>query len=313
MSRQDFTALVDLAMRDSSLTLMRPVVEKELLHYEIFAALDGANLLRNLVFQGGTSLRLCRGSDRFSEDLDFAGGKTFTADQMENIETCLVTHIGKRFGLPVTVKPPKHAGRSQSGVSVDQWWLTITVASGNAAMPSQKIKLEVANVPAYTREPVVLLSNYEFMGGMKRTLVNTESLSEVLADKIVAFPTSLFDQQGLPVPVDSNKIRYRDLWDIAWLIQKRAVFDPDLVQQKLLDYGIEQTYPPMLEHAFSTLPAIIEGRAFQNQMRRFLSIDTFQATLAQAPFLNYLVATVAQQFSDLQQHRSSDDSPRWKC
>lgn len=71
MSTQDFNQLVDLAMQNSALALMRPVVEKELLHYEIFAALDGARQLKRLVFQGGTSLRLCRGSDRFSEDLDF--------------------------------------------------------------------------------------------------------------------------------------------------------------------------------------------------------------------------------------------------
>ncbi|CDG92427.1 hypothetical protein XBP1_330002 [Xenorhabdus bovienii str. puntauvense] len=28
-------------------------------------------------FQGGTSLSLCYGGNRFSEDLDFAGGKDF--------------------------------------------------------------------------------------------------------------------------------------------------------------------------------------------------------------------------------------------
>lgn len=72
---KDFSALVDLAMAHPGLSATRPVVEKELLHYEIFQALDAEGLLKDLVFQGGTSLRLCRGSDRFSEDLDFAGGR----------------------------------------------------------------------------------------------------------------------------------------------------------------------------------------------------------------------------------------------
>lgn len=49
---------------------MRPVIEKELLHYDILYALDEAWVLDNLVFQGGTSLRLCRESNRYSEYLD---------------------------------------------------------------------------------------------------------------------------------------------------------------------------------------------------------------------------------------------------
>lgn len=91
--KQDFNELVDLAMANPGLSAMRPVVEKELLHYEIFQALDAEGLLKGLVFQGGTSLRLCRGSDRFSEDLDFAGGKDFSADSMQKIKECVEKRI----------------------------------------------------------------------------------------------------------------------------------------------------------------------------------------------------------------------------
>lgn len=53
---------------------MLSVIERELLHYEIPQALEAKGLLEMLVFQGGTCLRLCHGADRYSEDLDFAGG-----------------------------------------------------------------------------------------------------------------------------------------------------------------------------------------------------------------------------------------------
>lgn len=43
---------------------MRPVIEKELLHYDILFTLDKAGLLSALTFQGGTSLRLCYGLPR---------------------------------------------------------------------------------------------------------------------------------------------------------------------------------------------------------------------------------------------------------
>lgn len=74
-TKEDFDALVELAIAQSGTQNMRPVIEKELLHYDILFALDEAKLLDKLVFQGGTSLRLCRGANRYSEDLDFAGGK----------------------------------------------------------------------------------------------------------------------------------------------------------------------------------------------------------------------------------------------
>ena len=74
----NFQHLVDQAMNSSDRAGLRPVIEKELLHYDILFALDHAGLLQGLTFQGGTSLRLCYGSSRFSEDLDFAGGVDFT-------------------------------------------------------------------------------------------------------------------------------------------------------------------------------------------------------------------------------------------
>nr|WP_198117788.1 nucleotidyl transferase AbiEii/AbiGii toxin family protein [Massilia rhizosphaerae] len=95
---EDFNELVDAAMQQPGRAVMRPVVEKEILHYDIFYALDAAGLLKELVFQGGTSLRLCRGSNRFSEDLDFAGGRDFTSKKMEAIKACVEKHLGTRYG-----------------------------------------------------------------------------------------------------------------------------------------------------------------------------------------------------------------------
>ena len=50
---------------------------KELLQYDILAAMQRAGFLDRLVFHGGTALRLCYGAVRLSEDLDFSGGKRF--------------------------------------------------------------------------------------------------------------------------------------------------------------------------------------------------------------------------------------------
>ncbi|MBU2741166.1 nucleotidyl transferase AbiEii/AbiGii toxin family protein [Acidithiobacillus albertensis] len=111
MKHKDFNRYVDMAMAGRGLDAMRPVVEKELLYYEIFNVFDSEWLLKNLVFQGGVSLRLCRGSDRFSEDLDFAGGKAFTSDSVRKIKDCMAQRVGDRLGLDVTVREPRETKR----------------------------------------------------------------------------------------------------------------------------------------------------------------------------------------------------------
>lgn len=45
---------------------LTPVIEKEIIHYEIIRSLGRNDLLRDITFQGGTSLRLCYGSQRYS-------------------------------------------------------------------------------------------------------------------------------------------------------------------------------------------------------------------------------------------------------
>lgn len=51
----NFDHLVQLAMAQVATPQIRPVVEKELLHFDILFCLNQAGLLDNLVFQGGTS------------------------------------------------------------------------------------------------------------------------------------------------------------------------------------------------------------------------------------------------------------------
>lgn len=85
---EDFNKLVDKALEIEGRTHMRPVIAKELLHYDILFSLDTHGLLDQLTFQGGTSLRLCYGADRFSEDLDFVGGYDFSTFSLTKCNQC---------------------------------------------------------------------------------------------------------------------------------------------------------------------------------------------------------------------------------
>jgi len=297
--KKNFDQLVDMAMDRPGVATMRPVVEKELLHYEIFQALDADGLLRHLVFQGGTSLRLCHGSDRFSEDLDFAGGTNFTADSMSKIKTCLMTRIKDRFGLNVEVsnKASKVGADGVPNVKVERWWISIETAAEDRFMPRQKIKLEITNIPAHTRQLVPIKDNYGFLG-TSIVMVNAETLDEIMADKVLAFPTSLVDNNGQPVLPGTTRIRHRDLWDLAWMSAKGVKLNPHLVVAKVADYGVEG-YPDLLQRAIGQIPEIVKSPEFKNQMTRFIDSATLGKTLKKDGYLDFLASSVGELFTQM--------------
>ena len=270
-------------MSDPGRGHMRPVIQKELLHYDILYSLDAAGLLDRLTFQGGTSLRLCHGSPRFSEDLDFVGGKGFTRQQLEPIKDCIEHYIGQRYGLEVSVREPrelKHE-REYAGLKIDKWQIAVVTSPERKDVPRQRIKLEVANIDAYSREPRALQLNYSFLpDGYGDTLVLTETLDEIMADKLV----SLVNTTGY--------VRHRDIWDLRWLKQQGAQLETDWVAHKISDYRIED-YPEKLQRMLRQLPTIIEGDVFQREISRFIPRDVAQRTLEKPKFYQFLTSEVS--------------------
>ena len=261
--RADFDALVNLAMAVPGRTLMRQVVEKELLHYDILFCLDQDGLLDQLTFQGGTALRLCHGSSRFSEDLDFAGGSDFTSQDLQQIRACVEKYILPRYGMKVEVKEPRDMQKFliNSGLNISKWQVSITTAPARRDLPKQRIKIEVASVPAWTREPRALQVNYDFLpDGYADTLVMTEKLDEIMADKLISLVNT------------ERYVRNRDIWDLRWLKQNSAVVDLDLVNKKIRDYRISD-YSGKVEVMLQRLSEIVHGETFKNEIMRFIPED----------------------------------------
>lgn len=276
--RADFEELVNLAMAVPGRTLMRPVVEKELLHYDILFCLDQERLLDQLTFQGGTALRLCHGSPRFSEDLDFAGGTDFTSQDLQQIRACIEKYILPRYGMEVEVKEPRDLQENiiDSGLNISKWQVSITTVPARRDLPKQRIKIEVASVPAWTREPRALQVNYNFLpDGYADTLVMTEKLDEIMADKLISLVNT------------GRYVRNRDIWDLRWLKQNSAVVDLDLVNRKIRDYRISD-YPGKLDVMLQRLSKIVHGETFKNEIKRFIPEDVRERTLGKDKFYDFL-------------------------
>jgi predicted nucleotidyltransferase component of viral defense system len=266
--------------------LLQPVIEKELLHYEMLAALDNKRLLDGLVFQGGTCLRLCYGAERYSEDLDFAGGTEFNEASLLALKDVIEEHISKRYDVRVSVSQPRAFGLDRpGGVIVRKWQVSVISAADRPDIPQQRIKLEVANVASHTQTVRPLLLNYDKLpSGYSNVLIQTEALEEIAADKLVALACA-------------SHIRHRDIWDLRWL-RLRPHFDMNavsvLVQKKLEDYGVTRSFHEAKARLLHNLHDIVQSKGFSDQMGRFLPAPTVSETLRRPQFLAHLESEIAQ-------------------
>jgi predicted nucleotidyltransferase component of viral defense system len=295
--------LVDQACASQDLAGMESVVEKELLHYDIMAALSQSGLLAKLVFQGGTCLRMAYGSARLSEDLDFVGGRDFSPELYQNLAQVLIDYLKPRYGLDVQVKLPKHRAFRSDSVSVGRWMISIETKPLAKHLPNQKIKLEVANIPSYSLVTRALKLNYpSLQAGLSTVLINCESEEEIAADKVVALCLR-------------NFIKARDLWDLVMLNQKGIAINDEWVKSKFDDYQSDGKPVEKLHQRLSELPIYWQSGEFENEMRRFLPRKKIQETFDQGDFMAYFTQEVEGLLQQLvkkwQQTSSPQDKPKF--
>ena len=266
---------------------MLPVIQKELLHYEILTAMEKHGFLDELVFQGGTSLRLCYGSKRLSEDLGFAGGLGFSLDSMTTLRSVIEAAISKRYNVQVIVKEPKlkvieGANPNEASVKVERWQIQVVTMERRPDIPHQRIKLEVALVPSYTKNFRNLIRNYpELPASYENIVLPVETLDELLADKLLSLATA-------------KAIRYRDIWDLRWIsIFPLADFSnvSKLVAEKTSDYHITD-FRERVNSLCAGLPTVVESQGFLFNMGRFIEPETFNETIMKPVFRTHLAEKV---------------------
>lgn len=273
-ARIDFRDLAKQVAKDN-LSLL-PVVEKELIHYDILRAMQENDFLESLCFQGGTALRLCYGSERLSEDLIFTGGSAFDPGLMSQLKECIEDYLSAKYGLLVEVRSPKE--NKQPGIAVSSWQVKVITAKDRPDIAAQKIKIEVANVPSYSRELVQISENYTVLT-TSPLIIGVQSMDEIMADKLLALPAS------------EKVIRYRDLWDLHWLSLRKMRPNIDLIRKKVRDYGVSN-YPEKRLRCIQNLPEMIESADFRNQMSRFLKQETISNTIARADVRSAMVGNL---------------------
>jgi len=273
-----FDQVVNEALRSrAELTSLRPVVEKELLHHDILREMSEAGLLTGLTFMGGTCLRACYGSSRLSEDLDFTGGSDFQRSDLAELARVLVDRLQARYGLPVSVSEPV-----KTGGQVSTWKLTIETRCGKKHLPAQGIHLDICAIPSHDPRPMMLRNLYGIDLGTSGLILQAQSREEILSDKVIA------------IAFRENRVKNRDLWDIAWLIQQGIKLPTQLIPLKIRDHRREPAeFTALLKDRIAALKTQPELRdEFIKEMRRFLPGATVRDTIEKQPYWSYLTQVV---------------------
>ena len=207
---------------------------KEVIHLHLLSALSDAGVLRHVVFQDGTALRLCYGGERYSEDLDFVCGKA--GSYVEHVEfDRLVLHalettkktLNRDFAIApeqIALKEPSHPLPLKRDTAAIAAWQIVVPIDATPRSPKSRIKIEFANVPSYDSGPNVAKVTPGLVQ-IQDVILTVESANEILADKAVALTAR-------------EVFKYRDVWDVWYLVNRlNAQADRDIVRRKFADYG----------------------------------------------------------------------------
>jgi predicted nucleotidyltransferase component of viral defense system len=260
------SAIADFMVKRGIFGEMEQNLIKEAIHLHLLSALSEAGVLRHVVFQGGTALRLCYGGERYSEDLDFVCGKAGSyvgkIEFEKLVESALDTTkktLHRDFDIDpdeiLLKQPPFPMAIKSDSAKVVAWQISVPIASIQH-LPKSRIKIEFANVPSYDSGPNMAKA-VPGLVQMQDVILTVESASEILADKAVA----LTARQAL---------KYRDVWDVWYLTNKlNAQIDRRVVAHKFADYGTPNVDTKAKQRREELTKTATE-KAFLNEMTRFL-------------------------------------------
>lgn len=256
---------------------------KEILHYDILFAISESSMGSQLVFQGGTSLRLCHHSQRYSEDLDFVAGKPNVIEQMEVFKKLLIDTVEKRYGLEMRFKDPKPGRFEDKNVNVVRWTAVVNVPRADkCATQTQKIKIEVADVPSYDNQTMILAQNYQGLApGYSNIMLRVSTLQEIMADKVVAI-------------AGRKVLKPRDVWDVQWLKARGVTIDNAMVKNKLKDYGETDSFVENMQKRLDEMVTARYAKQFETEMSRFVSGEMRQNFERSGDFTQRLTESVRQ-------------------
>ena len=256
-----------------------PVIEKEILHHDIMAAMVKQGVMPSLTFIGGTSLRLCHNSSRLSEDLDFNGGHDFKPSSFSGLEVEIQKYIQNKYEVQVWVNKP--AEDNQANTS--SWKISIEKESNRPDLPRQKMHIDICAIPSFDIEKRPLINHYNIVAPTEGLLIPVQSLTETLADKFIA------------LAYRAKRIKPRDVWDIVWIKQRGVAVSMQLINKKLAARGkTNEDFIEALTIQLDKLQHDDEVRKdFNIEMSRFIPNQIKERTIDNPDYWPYVQSEIS--------------------
>lgn len=187
-------------------------VLREYLQTKILSLLYREKVSQSLFFVGGTALRLLRGLDRFSEDLDFdAVGMTPHQVQL------LVNVVIQRFQQEdITVELYQNKTRKKSYYELRFPDLLTQLQLSSNISEKLMIKLDIESFWRGQERETVFINRYGFLA----TIV-TKSLAQMAVEKLAAY-------------LGREETQPRDLYDLVWILSRGIKSDQDFARKNSL-------------------------------------------------------------------------------
>jgi len=161
---------------------MQDLIKQERFEIEVLDRLNSGKFLSNLVFGGGTMLRLCHGLDRFSIDLDFWLRREKAPADLPGV---LKSYLANYY----TIKD-----------ATDKFYTILLELKSPRYLRSLKIEIR-KEAGKFRTEQAIAYSRHSTL----QVLVKTVSLPDMMASKVNAF---------------LNRKEIRDVYDLEFLVKK---------------------------------------------------------------------------------------------
>ncbi len=179
---------------------------REYLQYKILEIIYSSKTGNELVFIGGTALRIVYGNRRFSEDLDF-DSKGIGFEKFKSLSNEITKGL-ERQAIEVQTNPKK----TESGAFVNELKIiNLLHKEGISPHEGEKLTIKVdAADQKYDFEPnIYTLDKFD------------------VYIKIKVAPMDLILAQKFYCLLNRNRVMVRDLFDISFLIENKEVKKPD--------------------------------------------------------------------------------------
>ncbi|MBI4226284.1 nucleotidyl transferase AbiEii/AbiGii toxin family protein [Candidatus Roizmanbacteria bacterium] len=206
----NFAQILSLAKEYGLPVFKKRAILREYLQTKVLEFISQQKESSSFIFVGGTSLRLLRGMDRFSEDLDFDLDVRISFETVDELLAKIVNRFVKE-NIAAELYRNKKTDKTYYELRFPKLLSTLKLSSSRDE--KLMIKLDFEKFWRGHKKEIVFVKRYGFLAN-----IVSANLDNILIEKLTAY-------------LRRKETQPRDLYDIIWLVSYGAKFDNRFAQK----------------------------------------------------------------------------------